>query len=252
MPPSAKRQQRVELAPVERRASAVPCSSTKRPASVMTTFMSTRAGYPRRTRDRAAGVPPTMPTLIAATIAGSGQSRAIGRIEARAQRERERDVGAGDRPRCACRRRLGSRRSRSRCVRSPSFAISVTARSARPMMRWISCVRPPTRPLAASRCVRSCGRARQHRVLGRHPAGAAPLHPRRNAIFDRGGAEHARVADADQHAALGVLRGSRARSRPGAARRTRRPVGAKHYSTVTVLARLRGWSTSLPSMSAMW
>ena len=27
---------------------------------------------------------------------------------------------------------------------------------------------------------------------------------------------------------------------------------AARYSTVTVLARFRGWSTSLPSMSAMW
>src|SRR5579863_5543215 len=41
-------------------------------------------------------------------------------------------------------------------VRSPSLAMSMTARSARPMMRWISCVRPPTFPLADSRWVRSC------------------------------------------------------------------------------------------------
>ena len=39
-------------------------------------------------------------------------------------------------------------------VRSPSCSIFVTARSDRPINRWISCVRPPTRPDDASRCVR--------------------------------------------------------------------------------------------------
>ena len=40
-------------------------------------------------------------------------------------------------------------------VRSPSFARSVTARSERPINRWISCVRPPGRPLFTSRGDRS-------------------------------------------------------------------------------------------------
>ena len=40
-------------------------------------------------------------------------------------------------------------------VRSPSLARSTTPRSDRPMSRWISCVRPPIRPLADSRWVRS-------------------------------------------------------------------------------------------------
>ncbi len=39
-------------------------------------------------------------------------------------------------------------------VRSPSAGRFVTARSERPMSRWISCVRPPTLPDVASRCVR--------------------------------------------------------------------------------------------------
>ncbi len=45
-------------------------------------------------------------------------------------------------------------------LRSPSFCMSTTERSARPISRWISCVRPPSRPLAASRWLRSgvaCG-----------------------------------------------------------------------------------------------
>ncbi len=40
--------------------------------------------------------------------------------------------------------------------RSPSALRSTTARSERPMRRWISSVRPPWRPVAASRRVRSC------------------------------------------------------------------------------------------------
>ena len=39
-------------------------------------------------------------------------------------------------------------------VRSPSRARSTTARSDRPIRRWISCVRPPMRPRADSRGVR--------------------------------------------------------------------------------------------------
>ena len=39
-------------------------------------------------------------------------------------------------------------------VRSPSAGRLVTARSDRPISRWISCVRPPTLPCDASRCVR--------------------------------------------------------------------------------------------------
>ena len=39
-------------------------------------------------------------------------------------------------------------------VRSPSAFISMTERSERPMSRWISCVRPETRPRMDSRDVR--------------------------------------------------------------------------------------------------
>ena len=42
----------------------------------------------------------------------------------------------------------------SQIVRSPSSGSRVTERSERPISRWISCVRPPTLPLRASRCVR--------------------------------------------------------------------------------------------------
>src|SRR3954471_22631408 len=39
-------------------------------------------------------------------------------------------------------------------VRSPSAGRFVTERNDRPISRWISCVRPPTLPLDASRCMR--------------------------------------------------------------------------------------------------
>ena len=39
-------------------------------------------------------------------------------------------------------------------VRSPSSSSRATERSDRPISRWISCVRPPTLPALASRCVR--------------------------------------------------------------------------------------------------
>ena len=39
-------------------------------------------------------------------------------------------------------------------VRSPNCFRSATARIERPISRWISCVRPPMRPLALSRAVR--------------------------------------------------------------------------------------------------
>jgi hypothetical protein len=40
-------------------------------------------------------------------------------------------------------------------VRSPSALKSQTARSARPIRRWISIVRPSGRPRVAARCMRS-------------------------------------------------------------------------------------------------
>ncbi len=43
----------------------------------------------------------------------------------------------------------------SQSVRSPSASKSITARSERPISRWISIVRPPCFPREASRSVRS-------------------------------------------------------------------------------------------------
>jgi hypothetical protein len=42
-------------------------------------------------------------------------------------------------------------------------------------------------------------RARQHRVLGGHPALAGVAHPARHVVVDRGGAQHPRLAERHQH-----------------------------------------------------
>jgi hypothetical protein len=48
------------------------------------------------------------------------------------------------------------------------------------------------------------GGARQHAVLGGDPALAAAALVRRHLVLDRGGAQHAGVAEGDEHRALGV------------------------------------------------
>ena len=88
--------------------------------------------------------------------------------------------------------------------RSPSAFRSTTARSERPISRWISWVRPDCLPLAASRLPRVWV------ARGSMPYSAVtqpwPL-PRRNGghlVLDRGGDQHARVAEADQAGAFGM------------------------------------------------
>ena len=83
-------------------------------------------------------------------------------------------------------------------VRSPSSSRRVTARSDRPISRWISCVRPPTLPADASRWFRVVVDARQHAVLGRHPALARVAPERRHAVLDARRADDARVAGLDR------------------------------------------------------
>ena len=90
-------------------------------------------------------------------------------------------------------------------VRSPSAFMSTTARSERPIRRWISCVRPDGAPFEASRCERVCGGARQHAVLGGDPALALALEEGRDLLLDAHRAHDARVADLDEARALGVL-----------------------------------------------
>ena len=94
------------------------------------------------------------------------------------------------------------RTSQSRkIVCSPSALKSTTPRSARPMRRWISTVRPSGRPLLTSRCLRSpveAGSIPYSAVTQPRPL---PGHPPRDALLRGGGADHARLAGGDQRRA---------------------------------------------------
>ena len=134
------------------------------------------------------------PTETAATEPRSAlrETEAVERAR-RARRRRRRS------PRSACRRRPGARRSRGGRVRSPSASKSITPRTARPISRWISTVRPPWRPRAASRSRALAGRGGKQRVLGGHPAAAAAVEPARHVLDDARGAEDARLALRPEH-----------------------------------------------------
>src|ERR1035438_8649192 len=115
----------------------------------------------------------------------------------------------------------------STTVRSPSAAVSTTARMERPIRRWISCVLPETRPLATSRGVRLAvalgsmeysavthagdfarrtfgSSPRQHGILGGNPPLAGVAQERRHAVLHAGGAQHLRISYLDQR---GTFRG---------------------------------------------
>ena len=68
-------------------------------------------------------------------------------------------------------------------VRGPSWPSSTEARSARPMSRWISWVRPLCLPLAASRADAGVGAPGQHPVLGGDPAARRAQQVRRHALL---------------------------------------------------------------------
>ena len=91
-------------------------------------------------------------------------------------------------------------------VRGPSRSRSTTARSERPMSRWISTLRPSSLPLALSRCFPLERGIGEHRVLRGEPAAGHLLefHPVRHALLDHRAANDARVARRHQHGAGGV------------------------------------------------
>ena len=90
-------------------------------------------------------------------------------------------------------------------MRSPSAWKSTTPRSARPISRWISTVRPPCLPARGLALGALAGRRGQQRVLGRHPAAARAVQPARHALLDRRRAEHARLALRPEHDPVRLL-----------------------------------------------
>ena len=65
---------------------------------------------------------------------------------------------------------------------------STTARSERPISRWISCVRPDCLPLGRLAAAAGVGGARQHAIFGGDPALALAAQEGRHLVLDRGGA----------------------------------------------------------------
>ena len=68
-------------------------------------------------------------------------------------------------------------------------------------------------------------RARQHRVLGGHPALALALHPARHVLVDARRAQHAGPPERDEHRCRPPSRCSRARTMIGRSSSRRRPSG---------------------------
>ena len=111
----------------------------------------------------------------------------------------------------------------SQSVRSPSASKSQTARSARPMSRWISTVRPSGRPRETAALRPLAGRGGQQRVLGRHPAAARLVEPARHALLDRRRAEHDRLPLRVEDASRAAARGSPASMSSARSSSGRRP-----------------------------
>ena len=90
-------------------------------------------------------------------------------------------------------------------VRSPSAFMSTTARSERPMRRWISWVRPEAPPRDTSRCERvlvARGSMPYSEVTQPSPL---PLRNVRHALLDAHRADDLGVAHLDEGRAFGVL-----------------------------------------------
>ena len=89
--------------------------------------------------------------------------------------------------------------------RSPRSSSAVTARSERPIRRWISWVRP--RLLAGGRFAPRAlgGGARQHAVFRRHPAAAAAAQEGRRLVLEARGAQHMGIAEFHQAGAFGMF-----------------------------------------------
>ena len=135
--------------------SAVPCTSTKWPAPVMTTFMSVSQATSSTYSRSSSGVPSTMPTDTAATWSTIGEAA----IVPAASSFEMASCAATNAPVIAAVRvppSAWSTSQSSEIVLSPRAERSNTQRSDRPMRRWISCVLPLCLPRAASRSLRVC------------------------------------------------------------------------------------------------
>ena len=146
MPLSARPSSASSSARVNATPSAVPCTSTKRPSPVITTFMSTSARTSSVYSRSSIGVPSMTPTEIAAHGCRIGCRPSVpfatSRLHASCSAIQPPQIDAVRVPPSAC----STSQSTVICTSGISRR-SVTARSDRPMRRWISCVRPLCLPL---------------------------------------------------------------------------------------------------------
>ena len=161
---------------------------------------------------------------------GSGRAARSPRACAARDRVAQRDVGAGDRRGAGAAVGLQHVAVEGDACARRARARSTQARSERPIRRWISCVRPPCLPLRGLAAHARVGRARQHAVLGGDPAFALAAQEAGHAVLDAGGAQHAGVAEADQHRAFGVAGVTGARCGSCAAGRRRGRSGGRRGS----------------------
>src|SRR3989344_5591662 len=146
--------------------SAVPCTSTKWPAPVITTFMSVSQSTSSTYSRSSSGVPCTMPTEMAAT----GLDHVAIELDGALAQQLE-----------------------------VKHRAQAAADKALDLLRAAGLL--AARGLAVAAGV---GGAGQHAVFGRDPALAAAALVGRHALFHRSGAKHFGVAELDQHRALGM------------------------------------------------
>ena len=177
MPPAARSSSASRSSRSNGSRSAVAWTSTRRPSSVITTLRRRRPSSLPSSRGRGAArrrrrPPRRRPRQPVSAFASPKRSRA--RLAATYAPQ----IAAQRVPPSAC-----STSQSSQTVRSPSASKSTTPRSARPISRWISTVRPPCFPRDASRCDRSpveAGSSEYSASSTRVPSGTATAErPRR-------------------------------------------------------------------------
>jgi hypothetical protein len=202
MPLSASASSASISARVKGAPSAVPCTSTKPPAPVITTFMSVSQAASSTYSRSSSGVPSTTPTDTAATKSRTGEASmrpcCSSHDTASCAATKAPVMAAVRVPPSACSTSQSSRMC-ARPGRQVEHAAQRAADQALDLLRAAALLALGRLAVAAR-----VGGARQHAVLGGHPALAAAALVRRHLLLHRGGAQHARVAEGHQHRAFGM------------------------------------------------
>ena len=174
-------------------------------APVITTFMSVSARTSSEYSRSSIGVPSMMPTEMAAHGFRIGCVGERARLHEARARVVQRDPAAADRR--GARAAVGLQHVAVDRDLHVGHLLQVGDGAQRAADETLDLLRAARllafRRLAADALGR---RARQHRVLGGDPSLARALEPRRDALLDRRGAQHARAAELDEHRTVRHLR----------------------------------------------